>query len=76
MLGQIHYRRHLWGSPLEGNHVGSKIPRRGVIIIGSDALLKKSLEVTVGANHIGSDALLKTSLGVTVGGNHIGSMRY
>ena len=97
MLGQIHYRRHLWGSPLEGNHVGSdplsktslgvtiggescwvqkKQTRRGVIIIGSDALLKKSLEVTVRGNHTGSDALLKTSLGVTVGGNHIGPMRY
>ena len=53
-----------------------KKTRRGVIIIGSDALLKKSLEVTVRGNHTGSDALLKTSLGVTVGGNHIGPMRY
>ena len=64
MLGQIHYRRHLWGSPLEGNH------------IRSEALLKISLGVTLGGESYWVDALLKTSLGVTVGGDHIGSMRY
>ena len=65
MLGQIHYRRHLWGSPLEGNH------------IRSEALLKISLGVTLGGESYWVRCIIEEIFGNHRGsGTTMGQMHY